>query len=74
MKRIKKHSALSITLLSIGSVLLAMLFVTGSLAFLVGTPLFVIAGLLARKSESWDSYRTRYEERYGMDITEEKQK
>ena len=66
MKRIKKSSRLSIVLFSISSLLLALLLFSGSLIVGAGVVLFFTLGLVARKPESYESYRDRYEQKYGM--------
>ena len=71
MKRIKKNSRLSIVLFSISSLLLALLFFSGSLIVGAGVVLFISLGLISRKPESYESYRDRYEQKYGMAPEEE---
>ena len=71
MKRIKKNSRLSIVLFSISSLLLALLLFSGSLIVGAGVVLFFTLGLVARKPESYESYRDRYEQKYGMAPEEE---
>lgn len=71
MKRIKKSSPLSIVLFSVSSCLLALLFYSGNLFVGAGVVLFFGLGMMSRKPESYESYRDRYEQKYGMANGEE---
>ena len=71
MKRIRKHSPLSIVLFSISSILIALLLYSGNLLIGGGAVLFFVLGLFARKPESYEAYRDRYEQRYGMSDNED---
>ena len=70
MRRIKKNTPASFILLSIGSIFLPLMLFTGNLFFGIGLVVCVVLGIVSRKPESWDAYRNRYEQQYGMDESE----
>jgi hypothetical protein len=75
MKRIKKNTPLSMVLMSLGAFSLPLMFVTGNLLLGILSVVLIIGGFMARKTESYDEYRNRYEAKYGMsDEAEEEQK
>jgi hypothetical protein len=67
MKRIKKNTPLSIVLLSLGAVSLPAMFVTGNLLLGIGAVLLISISFAARKTESYDDYRNRYDQKFGTD-------
>jgi hypothetical protein len=67
MKRIKKNTPLSIVLLGLGAFSLPAMFVTGNLLLGIGAVLLISISFAARKTESYDDYRNRYDQKFGTD-------
>lgn len=53
-------------LMGLGAFSLPAMFVTGNLILGIVGVLLIGGGFLARKPESYDEYRNRYEERFGI--------
>jgi len=67
MKRLKKPTVLSMVLMSVGIFMVLLLFYTGSILIGgAGLVLFVI-GLRTRKRETFEEYKDRYNEKYGIE-------
>ena len=71
MKRIRKGTILSAILTGFSLMLLVLAFYAGSLFFGGAAVVLFVLGQLARKRETYDDYRARYEEKYGMAEPEE---
>lgn len=71
VKRIRKPTILSMVLMSVGIFLMFLMFYTGNLVIGGAGLILFVLGLRSRKRESFDEYRDRYNERYGIDSDEE---
>jgi len=71
MKRIKKTRPINIILVSLGAILLPLMFATGNLLIGIAALILIVVGFATRKPESYDEYRNRYEQKYGIDEAEE---
>ena len=70
MKRIKRPTALSLISLGLGLVAAVLFVMSGSLLPLIMAVICFIVSAVGRKRESYDDYRNRYEERFGMSDVE----
>lgn len=60
-------------MLALGSLALPLFFTTGNILIGIGAVVFIVIGVFSRKPESYDSYRNRYEQRYGIDENSEEE-
>ena len=66
MKRLRRSTIPSTILLSVSIFFGFLVVYTGNILLTIGVLLFFILSRVARKTESFDDYRDRYEEKYGM--------
>ena len=65
MKRIKKTRPLDVILVTLGAILLPLMFATGNLLIGIAALILIVVGFATRKPESYDEYRDRYDLKYG---------
>ena len=66
MRRLKRTTVLSAILAGLAITMFIFFVLSGGIIPLVGVLLFLILSGIARKKESYEEYRDRYEERFGM--------
>ena len=71
MRRLRKRTVVSVLLAGFGIAFLVMFAMTSSIPVLVIAFVLVFASGMARKKESYDDYRARYEESFGMNAESE---
>jgi hypothetical protein len=72
MRRLRKSTALSIILAGIAMLAFFLFVISGSFIPLILALILLIISGYARKKESYEAYRDRYEERFGMTPDDEK--
>ena len=70
MRRLRKSTILSVILASLAISFVLLFIVTGNIIPLVLAFVLLIASGYARKRETYEEYRDRYEQRYGMESRE----
>jgi hypothetical protein len=71
MKRLRKTTALSAFLSGLSVLAIVLAFYAGNLLFGIAGVVLLAIALAARKRESYNEYRDRYDEKYGMKDPEE---
>jgi hypothetical protein len=67
MRRLRKNTATSMVLGGLSIVCFVLFGMSGALVIAVLAVVLLVASGFARKRESYDDYRKRYEEEFGLD-------
>jgi len=71
MRRLKRATILSAVLAGLAITMFVFFVLSGGIIPLIGVLLFLVLSGFARKKESYEEYRDRYEQRFGMSEQDE---